>query len=82
MNPEKIDPLTCQEAVARLDDYLDRELSEEEMRRVRHHLETCAGCAGHFRVEEDLLQQVRDKMRRIAVPGDLMARIQKRLEGE
>jgi hypothetical protein len=52
------------------------------MRRVRHHLETCAACAGHFRVEEDLLQQVRDKMRRIAVPGDLMARIQKRLEGE
>ena len=82
MKSERIDPLTCQEAVARLDDYLDRELSEEEMRRVRHHLETCAGCTGHFQQEEDLLHQVREKMQRIAVPADLMARIQKRLEGE
>jgi anti-sigma factor RsiW len=28
----------------RLDDYLDRELSPEEMRRAEEHLETCAAC--------------------------------------
>jgi anti-sigma factor (TIGR02949 family) len=76
---DRINPLTCREAVARLDDYLDRELSEAEMGRVREHLETCEACAGHFRVEEQLLHQVREKVRRIAVPGGLMERIQKRL---
>jgi len=75
----RIDPLTCREAVARLDDYVDRELSEAEMGRVREHLETCEACAGHFRAEEQLLHQVREKVRRIAVPGGLMERIQKRL---
>jgi len=76
---DRIDPLSCREAVARLDDYLDRELSEAEMGRVREHLETCEACAGHFRAEEQLLHQVREKVRRIAVPGGLMERIQKRL---
>lgn len=79
MKPERIGPLSCEEAVARLDDYLDRELTDEEMREVREHLETCAACAGHFRAEDELLHEVRDKVRRIAVPGDLMERIQKRL---
>ncbi len=79
MKTDRIDPLSCREAVARLDDYLDRELSEAEMGRVREHLETCEACAGHFRAEEQLLQQVREKVRRIAVPGGLMERIQKRL---
>ena len=79
MKSHRIDPLTCREAVARLDDYVDRELSEAEMGRVREHLETCEACAGHFRAEEQLLHQVREKVRRIAVPGGLMERIQKRL---
>jgi anti-sigma factor (TIGR02949 family) len=77
---DRIDPLTCREAVARLDDYVDRELSETEMERVRQHLETCEACAGHFRVEEQLLRQVREKVRRIAVPAGLLQRIQERLE--
>jgi anti-sigma factor (TIGR02949 family) len=82
VNSGSIDPLTCQDAVARLEDYLDRELNEEEMSQVRHHLEICAACAGHFRTEGTVLQQLRDKLRRIAVPGDLMARVQRKLGGE
>jgi anti-sigma factor (TIGR02949 family) len=77
---DRLDPLTCREAVARLDDYVDRELSQAEMGLVREHLETCEACAGHFRVEEQLLQQVREKVRRIAVPPDLLRRIHERLE--
>ena len=79
MKTDRIDPLSCREAVARLDDYLDRELSEAEMGRVREHLEACEACAGHFRAEEQLLHQMREKVRRIAVPGGLIERIQKRL---
>ncbi len=81
MKSDPIDPLTCREAVARLDDYVDRELSEVEMRRVREHLETCEACAGQFRAEEQLLDQVREKVRRIAVPAGLLERIQDRLAG-
>jgi anti-sigma factor (TIGR02949 family) len=81
VKPERPDPFTCHEAVQRLDDYVDRELSEDEMRRVRKHLETCEACAAHFQTEEQLLQQVREKVRRIAVPGDLLQRIHERLAG-
>ena len=38
------DRFTCEEIFARLDDYLDRELSADEMRMVKEHLETCAAC--------------------------------------
>lgn len=79
MKANRIDALTCQEAVARLDDYVDRELSEAEMGRVREHLETCEACAAHFRVEEQLLHEVREKVRRIAVPASLLQRIRERL---
>lgn len=80
MKPERIGPLSCEEAVARLDDYLDRELTDEEMREVGEHLETCAACAGHFRAEDELLHEVREKVRRIAVPPGLLERIQERLD--
>ena len=49
---------TCEEAFRRLDDYLDRELSAEEMTLVREHLEICAGCAREFNFEESVLRGV------------------------
>jgi anti-sigma factor (TIGR02949 family) len=66
---------TCEEAFRRLDDYLDRELSEQEMVLVREHLEICAGCAREFEFESSLLRGVRDKLRQIELPPSLEARI-------
>ena len=66
---------TCEEAFRRLDDYLDRELSEQEMLLVREHLEICAGCAREFEFESSLLRGVRDKLRQIELPPSLQARI-------
>jgi anti-sigma factor (TIGR02949 family) len=66
---------TCEEAFRRLDDYLDRELSEEETSLVREHLEICAGCAREFTFEESLLRGVKDKLRQIDLPPSLQARI-------
>jgi anti-sigma factor (TIGR02949 family) len=66
---------TCREAFARLDDYLDRELSPEEVRMVREHLELCTVCASEFAFEESLLRHLRDKVRRIDLPGDLIERV-------
>jgi anti-sigma factor (TIGR02949 family) len=77
--------LTCEELFRRLDDYLDREVTEEDAVRVREHLEVCAVCAAEYRFEESVLRNVRDKLRRIAAPPDLMSRISRSLpktEGE
>ena len=66
---------TCEEAFRRLDDYLDRELSEQEMVLVREHLEICAGCAREFEFESSLLRGVRTKLRQIDLPPSLQARV-------
>ena len=66
---------TCEEAFRRLDDYLDRELSAEEMTLVREHLEICAGCAREFTFEDSVLRGVKDRLRQIELPPSLQARI-------
>ena len=76
------DRFTCEQVFERLDDYLDRELTAEEMRLVREHLDTCAVCASEYRFESGVISGVRDKLRRIAVPNDLRARISALLANE
>lgn len=71
---------TCEEMFRRIDRYVDRTLSEDELRRVEAHLEECATCAGEYRFERSLLDGVRAKLRRIDLPSDLMSRISARLE--
>ena len=66
---------TCEEAFRRLDDYLDRELSAEEMTLVHEHLDICAGCAREFNFEASVLRGVREKLRQIDLPESLQARI-------
>jgi anti-sigma factor (TIGR02949 family) len=72
------DRYTCEDMFRKLDDYLDRALTPEEMEKVRRHLELCATCASEYRFEESLLSELRKKVRRISdspAPADLMARI-------
>ena len=70
-----INRYTCEEAFRRLDDYLDRELSAEEMTLVHEHLDICAGCAREFNFEASVLRGVREKLRQIDLPDSLQARI-------
>jgi anti-sigma factor (TIGR02949 family) len=58
-----INRLTCEEIFRRLDDYLDRELTAEEMARVRGHLETCEVCAREYDFEEKVLVNLRERLR-------------------
>jgi hypothetical protein len=46
---------------------------------VRDHLESCTACAGEYRFEAEVLDAVRSKLRRIALPPDLIQRISDRL---
>lgn len=73
-------PVGCAEAFRRLDDYLDRELSAEEMAMVREHLEICAVCATEFKFERSVLDQVREKLRRLDVSPALAQRIARALD--
>ena len=82
MTVNPLDRYTCEEAVRRLDDYVDRELSESETRLVNAHLETCAACAQHFQFEEAMLSELKQKVRRIDAPADLLGRIRERLRDE
>jgi mycothiol system anti-sigma-R factor len=79
LRPEPLDRFTCEETFARLDDFVDRELSPDEMRKVQQHLDACAACAAEHRFEHSVIQGVREKLRRIEAPADLLARISQRL---
>jgi anti-sigma factor (TIGR02949 family) len=70
---------SCEQVFARLDDFVDRELSAEEMRLVQEHLDTCAQCAGEHRFETAVIQGVKSKLGRIDVAPTLLARIAARL---
>ena len=67
--------LTCEQAFARLDDYLDRELSPQEITEVEQHLAVCAVCTREFTLEHEVLDLIRTKLRRIRLPEGLRERI-------
>lgn len=67
--------MSCKEAFARLNDFVDRELTEAEMGLVRQHLGECAGCAREFRLEAGMLTCIRERLSKVAVPPELTERI-------
>jgi anti-sigma factor (TIGR02949 family) len=73
---------TCEETFRRLDDYLDRELSADELRRVEEHLQVCAACAKEFKFEASLMQSVKQKLRSIVLPEGVQARVREVLSAE
>ena len=72
---EHLDHYTCVQALERLDDYIDRELSRDEVALVEAHLGTCADCAAKFRFEGAVVTAIRGKLAHLEVPVDLAERI-------
>jgi anti-sigma factor (TIGR02949 family) len=66
---------TCEEAFRRLDDFLDRRLSAEETRLVQEHLQICEACTREFTFESSVLNGVRQKLRHVEAPEDLLRRV-------
>ncbi len=71
----RLDQLTCEEAFRKLDDFVDRELSDVEMARIRHHLEVCEACAREFAYHRSVLHELRVKVGRLAAPETLRTRL-------
>lgn len=74
--------LNCQQIFERLQDYLDRELSAEEIAQVKMHLDVCGVCAEEYRFEESVLRHVRSCVRAADVPKDLAERLRQAIEDE
>ena len=73
---------SCEAILQRLDDYIDRELSPGDMLMVERHIEDCLRCDDRYRFEISLIRELRSRLRRIRLPGDLVARIKLRLDVE
>lgn len=71
--------LGCHEALTRLDDFLDRELSPAETRQVRFHLRLCSKCARKFAWQRDYLLTIQQRLEHLAPSSDLTA-LQARLD--
>ncbi len=82
MTARRLDRTTCEETFRRLDDYLDRRLSPEETKLIEEHLHLCDACSREFVFEASVIEAVREKLRRVAAPPDLIARISEQIRGE
>ena len=76
------DCYSCEEALKRLDDYVDRELSIDEIDEVKTHLQACKGCSEHFSFEVRVVEEVRRKLERLDIPDDLRNKVFSRLAAE
>jgi anti-sigma factor (TIGR02949 family) len=66
---------TCDNAWARLYEYLDRGLSPEEEALVRRHLAICEECLERFDFEERLLTAIRERARTSRAPESLRQQV-------
>jgi anti-sigma factor (TIGR02949 family) len=66
-----IDPCDWCEEV--LQPYLDRELTDSEMREAERHLDECSYCRRRYRFEESLRRYVRQAVE--PMPADMKARL-------
>lgn len=72
---QRLDHESCERIFERLDDYLDRELSSDEIASVEAHLEQCAMCAAEYRFESVVIAQIRTKLKHLKAPPELLQRI-------
>ena len=74
--------LDCQEAIARLQDYLKQELTPELAGELRAHLEHCRPCEGYARFEQSFLEMLEAQAHHCGCPGELRARVLRELRIE
>lgn len=59
---------SCEEAVKRLNEYLDHEMTAEERVVVLKHLEICRPCLARFSFEQTLVVTLRQKVSVLCLP--------------
>jgi anti-sigma factor (TIGR02949 family) len=74
--------LYCKEALRKLDDFVDRELSPADIKCIETHLRVCKHCAAKFAFETELIEELKAKVRRISVPPTLLKGIMEAIESQ
>jgi len=74
--------MTCGEIHGQLNDYIDRELTPEEMHMVRTHLTACVTCAEQLLLDRAQLKHIRRQLGRIQMPAHIKAKISATLSRE
>jgi mycothiol system anti-sigma-R factor len=69
--------VNCKEAIHNLYQYLDRELSPEELQVVKVHLDRCPPCRELFEFEANVLTLVGSRCRETVAPPELLDRVRK-----
>ncbi len=64
----------CEATFRRMQDFLDRELSDDEVLSVQDHLHGCGMCAEEYLFEASVLRRVRRCIQDVEVPSDLIER--------
>ncbi|MEE9555173.1 MAG: mycothiol system anti-sigma-R factor [candidate division Zixibacteria bacterium] len=67
--------MTCQEAVDRLNEYLDRELDNLTSDQIDKHLDLCRLCCDHFEFEKKMKSLVQKSCIKEKAPAFLRDRI-------
>ncbi len=75
-----IECMDCDEVFDHLDDYIDRELSKEDIARLEAHLHQCAHCAEAAQFEKSVIECIRKKVDRINAPKELLDRVRAALD--
>ncbi len=71
--------MDCRDAVERVYEYLDRELTPEVRAEVEHHLKACAGCFRHSEFERAFLRFLEARARGRGAGPEVKRRILKEL---
>jgi mycothiol system anti-sigma-R factor len=81
--------INCRDCARALNQFLDRELSDDDVVQVRSHLEACGSCLHQYQFEESVRRLVRVRCQEQGAPESLKVRItlswaieRKRLEQE
>jgi len=70
-----VDYYSCEEAVKRLNEYLDHQMTDQERDVVMHHLEICRPCLRRFTFEQTLVVSLRQKVALLCVPMTLREKL-------
>jgi anti-sigma factor (TIGR02949 family) len=69
--------MSCEECIQKLDQFVDRELSDAEVRELKLHLEFCPPCEERYTFQSDLKRLVRTCMEQDVAPPGLREKLQK-----
>jgi anti-sigma factor (TIGR02949 family) len=72
--------LSCEEALARIQEFLDGELDPAQSHNVDEHFQVCTRCYPHLKLEQEFRKKVQVALREQEVPQGLRERVLEALD--